>query len=94
MTKRLIRIHRLAKKNLDSFPAKHRKQIAQRLIGLISDPRPADSAKLKGEAELYRLDVGEYRVIYGFDQNTIVSLRSGPSCNHRADHRNLSLRLV
>jgi phosphoglycolate phosphatase len=23
-----------------------------------------------------------------------VSLRSGPSCNHRADHRNLSLRLV
>jgi mRNA interferase RelE/StbE len=71
VTKRLIRIHRLAKKNLDSFPAKHRKQIAQRLIGLISDPRPADSAKLKGEAELYRLDVGEYRVIYGFDQNTI-----------------------
>jgi mRNA interferase RelE/StbE len=43
------------------------------LEGLGADPRPPDSVKLHGPEDLYRVRVGDYRIIYEiFDRNLLV----------------------
>ena len=32
--------------------------------GLVSDPHPSGSLKMQGEDELYRIRVGDYRIVY------------------------------
>lgn len=41
-------------------------QIAKKVLALNIDPRPADSEHLKGYPDFYRVDSGEYRIIYRF----------------------------
>lgn len=41
-------------------------QIAKKVLSLNLDPLPTDSKALKGYSELYRVDSGEYRIIYRF----------------------------
>jgi mRNA interferase RelE/StbE len=42
-------------------------QIAKKVLSLNIDPLPADSKALLGYLDLYRVDSGEYRIIYQFD---------------------------
>lgn len=47
---------------------KHKKQIQEKLKKMQEDPSPHDKSLLKGEKKQYwRVDVGEYRIIYQFD---------------------------
>jgi mRNA interferase RelE/StbE len=39
----------------------------QKIEQLIENPRPAGVKKIKGSASLFRLRVGEYRVVYEID---------------------------
>jgi mRNA interferase RelE/StbE len=41
-------------------------QIAKKVLALNINPRPADSEHLKGNPGFYRIDSGEYRIIYRF----------------------------
>ncbi len=41
-------------------------QIAKKVLALNIDPRPNDSENLKGYPGFYRIDSGEYRIIYRF----------------------------
>ncbi|MEL6494360.1 MAG: type II toxin-antitoxin system RelE/ParE family toxin [Cyanobacteria bacterium J06623_7] len=41
-------------------------QIAKKVLALNIDPLPNDSKKLKGYSGLYRVDSGEYRIVYRF----------------------------
>lgn len=41
-------------------------QIAKKVLALNIDPRPTDSEHLKGHPNFYRVDSGEYRIIYRF----------------------------
>jgi mRNA interferase RelE/StbE len=41
-------------------------QIAKKVLSLNVDPLPADSKELKGYQGLFRVDSGEYRIIYRF----------------------------
>ncbi|MEK7479853.1 MAG: type II toxin-antitoxin system RelE/ParE family toxin [Patescibacteria group bacterium] len=52
-----------AKKFLNKLPLKQFDQIDGKIIALCSDPFPPDSKRLKG-VDWYRVDVGEYRIIY------------------------------
>lgn len=45
---------------------KRKRQIAERIAALQSDPRPHDFIKLKGDIG-YRIGVGEYRILYEID---------------------------
>jgi mRNA interferase RelE/StbE len=56
---------------LTSLPPKQAKQQYDAIIALLRNPQPADSKKLQGYKDLFRLDKGEYRIIYRFDENTI-----------------------
>jgi mRNA interferase RelE/StbE len=42
-------------------------QIAKKVLSLNIDPLPTDSKELKGYTDYYRVDSGEYRIIYRFD---------------------------
>ncbi len=41
-------------------------QIAKKVLSLNIEPLPNDSKQLKGHADYYRVDSGEYRIIYRF----------------------------
>lgn len=50
---------------------KQKKQIANKIQLLLENPKPQDSKKLKGGDEYFRVDVGEYRIIYSIEKTTI-----------------------
>jgi mRNA interferase RelE/StbE len=40
-------------------------------MNLRKDPMPHDSSKLHGTEDQYRVDIGEYRIVYKFDDKTV-----------------------
>lgn len=46
------------------------RQVGQKILSLLADPRPNDAAPLKGY-NYWRTDVGEYRIVYKFDDETV-----------------------
>jgi len=56
-----------------------RKRIARRIDGLGDNPRPQGVRKLQGAENLYRIRVGDYRVIYSIDDGllTVIIIRIG-----------------
>lgn len=45
-------------------------QVFQAIVSLCDNPRPVDSISM-GNGSHYRKDVGEFRVIYRFDEQTL-----------------------
>ena len=68
---RHVNLSRVAGKSLERFPAKHQRQLAERLLALGVDPRPVDSRKLHG-SDRYRIDVGEYRIVYSIEPTEVA----------------------
>jgi mRNA interferase RelE/StbE len=58
---------RSARKELEKLPPHMAERILDRVEDLSSEPRPSGSLKLKGESRLWRIRVGDYRVIYAID---------------------------
>lgn len=55
----------------DVLPPKQFKQVVAKTLALASNPRPHDSIELKGSSGQFRVDIGEYRVIYEFDKEEV-----------------------
>jgi mRNA interferase RelE/StbE len=53
-----------AEKSLKRLPADHQVRVANVLIQLKTNPKPHGVKKLKGEWDVYRIRVGDYRVVY------------------------------
>lgn len=71
-----INLSRQAEKFLLKVPKRQGKQIAQKLTSLREDPRPHDSLKLSGSL-FFRTDIGEYRIVYEFDEQCVRILIIG-----------------
>jgi mRNA interferase RelE/StbE len=54
-------------KFIDGLQPKIAAQISKKVLALNVDPLPADSKALKGYDRYYRVDSGEYRIIYRFE---------------------------
>ena len=67
---RKLDINRDALKFLSDLQAKQYRQVVQKLFGLLADAHPNDSSQLKG-SEFWRADIGEYRIVYRFDNATV-----------------------
>ena len=67
-----ITFARSAKKELESLPSKAVNQIFPKIAALGEKPRPEGCKKLSGEGNLWRIRVGNYRVIYSIDDNLHV----------------------
>jgi len=63
-------ISKKAHKFLDKLPPKQFRQIVKKVFALLEEPRPHDSEELRGYPFL-RNDVGEYRVIYDVQGDTL-----------------------
>jgi len=55
---------------LDDLPPKQFRQIVRKVFALLENPRPHDSEELRGYPFL-RNDVGEYRIIYDVQGDTL-----------------------
>ena len=53
------------------------KQVISKILSLMSEPAPADSSTLKGYEDLHRVDQGEYRIVYRFDDRSVSVLVVG-----------------
>jgi mRNA interferase RelE/StbE len=58
---------RSARKELEKLPISTAEGILGRVEALQQNPRPSGALKLQGETRLWRLRVGDYRVIYSID---------------------------
>lgn len=67
-----LRMTKQALKFVKGLDSKQAKQVSASLIALMSNPVPHDSSMLNGAKEgERRVDVGEYRIIYTHDQETV-----------------------
>jgi mRNA interferase RelE/StbE len=58
-------------KDIQSIPRSFVARIIARIERLPSDPFPPQSAKLQGAERLYRLRVGDYRIVYEVDLDAL-----------------------
>jgi mRNA interferase RelE/StbE len=67
-----ISFARSARKELERLPPSAAKRIIEHIEALMKSPRPSGAVKLQGNKGLWRLRVGDYRVIYSIDDSTRV----------------------
>ncbi len=71
-----VNLSRQTAKLLKKLSTKHARQIATKITALRSNPYPHDSLKLKGYS-FYRTDIGEYRIVYEVEEETLEILLIG-----------------
>ena len=49
-------------------------ELKKKIDTLASNPIPEDSKKLKGKRDLYRIRVGDYRIVYTIENRKLVVL--------------------
>ena len=75
MTDYSITFARSARKELESLNAPVVQRVFPKIEALAKDPRPKGCRKIRGEKNLWRIRVGDYRVIYAiYDDNRVVDI--------------------
>ena len=68
-----LRITAAAAKELDALPRKKdRLAVVGRILALAEEPRPPGCVKISGEAALYRVRQGPYRIVYAIEDDRLV----------------------
>jgi mRNA interferase RelE/StbE len=74
-----LQLARSARKELEALPDAMLARIARQLDQLSAQPRPSGCKKLRGAADLWRLRVGDFRIIYRIDNTArlieVVAIR-------------------
>ena len=83
-----LQISRRAEKEIARLTPKIRRQVCEKILSLEDNPYSQDIKQLKGEKDAYRVDSGEYRILFHLDDQakavTIFRVK------HRRDvYRNL-----
>lgn len=78
-----IEISRTAEKQLKKLPPTDQRRVAKVMLALAENPFPRGSRKLSGYEDVFRVRVGQYRILYSISQRllTIIILKIG----HRKD---------
>ncbi|MCP4601934.1 MAG: type II toxin-antitoxin system RelE/ParE family toxin [Proteobacteria bacterium] len=67
-----IEIAPFAERALKKLSYDVRKRIFKALVSLENNPRPSGVKKLKGDLDLYRIRLGDYRVVYQIRDAVLV----------------------
>ncbi len=67
-----VTIARSASKEIESLSIGGLNRVFPKVEALAQNPRPYGSRKLIGETSLWRIRIGDYRVIYSIDDNAGV----------------------
>ena len=73
---------RSARKDLERLDARTVQRIFPKIEKLATLPRPAGCLKLQGSGDLWRVRVGDYRVIYAIHDRAMAMLRELLSRDH------------
>jgi mRNA interferase RelE/StbE len=92
VTRRTLDYTRDFLKALNSLPAKHFKQVVTKALALTSEPFPSDSKALHGHEGLFRIDSGEYRIVYAVMEDAVQIILVGKR-NDDEVYRQLSRKL-
>ena len=66
---------RSARKELQALPDIASERILDKIELLAANPRSPDSRKLHGHSNLWRIRIGEYRVVYSIDdKNQLITV--------------------
>ena len=63
---------RSARRELETLDASVVRRVIPKVEGLAQDPKPSGSRKLQGAQNLWRIRIGDYRVIYSVDDRQRV----------------------
>ncbi len=75
MAEHAVTFARSARRELEALEARHVGRILARIEALGKEPRPAGAKKLQGAQRLWRIRVGDYRVVYSIDdQHRVVDI--------------------
>lgn len=69
-----IEMTRRARRDLKKLPHETRVRIQPHIDALALTPRPHDVIKLEGEANLWRIRVGSYRILYEVHDEILMVL--------------------
>ena len=69
-----VEFARPAARQFEGLPKQVQVRLKPRIESLKDNPRPHGAKKLTGEEELYRLRVGDYRVIYQIQDKVLLVL--------------------
>lgn len=70
-----VKVERRAEKFLRALTDKRLYlRLREAIDGLADDPHPPGSVKLQGEGELFRVRVGDYRIVYQIQNAVLVVL--------------------
>jgi mRNA interferase RelE/StbE len=72
-----IRLTKAAEKELYDLQPKQFKQVAKKIFSLQSQPMPQDCQPLKGYPGSYRVDQGEFRILYTIGETELDIFRVG-----------------
>ena len=56
---------------LARLDAKPFRQVVSKILNLRENPEPHDAAQLVGSAPYRRVDIGEYRIVYRIEKDTV-----------------------
>jgi mRNA interferase RelE/StbE len=73
---RKLNITRDAYRFVNDLDAKQFRQVVRKAFSLLTDPQPTDARKLQGY-DYWRVDSGEYRIIYHFTAETVYLVLIG-----------------
>ena len=63
---------RSAARELDALPQPMRRRVARAIGALATEPRPPSVKLLSGPERIWRVRVGDYRVLYRVDDDRVV----------------------
>ena len=64
-----ITFARSARKEMETLDAALVNRVFKKIVALAKDPRPKGCRKLQGEKFLWRIRIGDYRVIYAINDD-------------------------
>ena len=69
-----VEIVKHAQRQIRNLSPQIHKRVLTRIRALADDPRPHGVIRMAGEDDLYRIRVGEYRVIYSIEDDILLVL--------------------
>ena len=69
-----LRYTHVARKGIRNLDGSVRKRMLKAIEALAEDPRPSGCVPIKGQVDMWRIRVGDYRVRYEVDDDVLVVL--------------------
>jgi len=64
-------------KEIAKLPPKHFKQVVGKALALLIEPEQPDFDKVHGHDGLWRVDTGEYRIVYAYNDEVVQLVITG-----------------